>query len=112
MTRDEHAKNSVTRTFFRSANGSLKSPLAFALRICAITLALVAALGFYSHVRAQEGNHPGTIVLPLRPLAPLSTVQVPPVFGMDGIVADKSAAIRLGKALFWEMQAGSDDTQA
>ena len=113
MTRDEHAKNSITRTFFRSAKGSTeRSAITFALRVSAIALAVVTALGFYSHVRAQEGNHPGTIVLPLRPLGPLSGVQVPPVFGIDGIVADKSAAIRLGKALFWEMQAGSDDKQA
>jgi len=37
---------------------------------------------------------------------------VPPVFGIEGILADKTAAIQLGKALFWDMQAGSDDTQA
>jgi cytochrome c peroxidase len=45
-------------------------------------------------------------------MAPLSSVPVPPVFGMDGILADKTAAIALGKALFWDMQAGSDDVQA
>jgi cytochrome c peroxidase len=31
---------------------------------------------------------------------------------MEGILADKTAAIELGKALFWDMQAGSDDIQA
>jgi cytochrome c peroxidase len=31
---------------------------------------------------------------------------------MEGILADKTAAIALGKALFWDMQAGSDDVQA
>jgi hypothetical protein len=31
---------------------------------------------------------------------------------MEGILADKTAAIQLGKALFWDMQAGSDDRQA
>jgi len=31
---------------------------------------------------------------------------------MEGIIADKTAAIQLGKALFWDMQAGSDDIQA
>jgi cytochrome c peroxidase len=34
------------------------------------------------------------------------------VFGIEGIVNDKTAAIQLGKALFWDMQAGSDDIQA
>src|SRR6185312_2421942 len=42
----------------------------------------------------------------------LSSVPIPPVFGMEGIIADKTAAIELGKALFWDMQAGSDDIQA
>src|ERR1043166_8578938 len=51
------------------------------------------------------------MVIPLRPLAPLS-VPIPPVFGMEGILADRAAAIQLGKALFWDMQAGSDDIQA
>ena len=82
-------------------------------RIFASVLALVAAIGYYSHVRAQSGGLPEQgMVIPLRPLAPLSTVPVPPVFGMEGILADKTAAIQLGKALFWDMQAGSDDIQA
>jgi cytochrome c peroxidase len=34
------------------------------------------------------------------------------VFGIEGIINDKTAAIELGKALFWDMQAGSDDIQA
>ena len=82
-------------------------------RIFASMVALVVAIGYYSHVRAQSGGLPEQgMVIPLRPLAPLSTVPVPPVFGMEGILADKTAAIQLGKALFWDMQAGSDDIQA
>jgi len=80
------------------------------LRVTALVVATVAALGYYGHVRAQSGV--GSIVVPLRPLAPLSSVPIPAVFGLEGIVADKAAAIELGKALFWDMQAGSDDTQA
>jgi cytochrome c peroxidase len=80
------------------------------LRIFACVVAAVAALGYYTHVRAQSGT--GSVIVPLRPLAPLSSVPIPPVFGMEGILADKTAAIQLGKALFWDMQAGSDDTQA
>ncbi len=82
----------------------------WSLRIFAWVVAAVAALGYYSHVRAQSGT--GSVIVPLRPLAPLSSVPIPPVFGMEGILADKTAAIELGKALFWDMQAGSDDTQA
>jgi cytochrome c peroxidase len=71
---------------------------------------IVIALGFYGMVRAQSGAP--TVTIPLRPLASLSSVQVPPVFGLEGILADRTAAIQLGKALFWDMQAGSDDIQA
>lgn len=86
------------------------------LRIFVGVVALVFAVGYYCHVRAQatdpnpSGN--GSVRVPLRPLAPLSSVPIPPVFGMEGIIADKTAAIELGKALFWDMQAGSDDIQA
>lgn len=80
------------------------------LRIFVGVVALVFAVGYYGHVRAQSGT--GSVRVPLRPLAPLSTVPIPPVFGMEGILADKTAAIELGKALFWDMQAGSDDIQA
>jgi cytochrome c peroxidase len=82
-------------------------------RVCASVVAIVAAIGYFSHVRAQSASLPEQgMVIPLRPLAALSTVPVPPVFGMEGILADRTAAIQLGKALFWDMQAGSDDTQA
>ncbi len=84
--------------------------LAF-VRIFVWVVAIVVALGYYGHVRAQAGASQ-TVVIPLRPLAALSSVPVPPVFGLEGIVADKTAAIQLGKALFWDMQAGSDDIQA
>jgi cytochrome c peroxidase len=83
------------------------------MRIFVWVIAITVALGYFAHVRAQSGSLPEQgMVIPLRPLAPLSTVPVPPVFGMEGILADKAAAIQLGKALFWEMQAGSDDIQA
>ena len=85
------------------------------VRVFAWVIAIVVALGYYVRVRAQSdrGSLPEQgMVIPIRPLAPLSSVPVPPVFGMEGILADKTAAIELGKALFWDMQAGSDDIQA
>jgi len=82
------------------------------LRVFVCVLAVVVAVGYFGHVRAQSSGSTPTVIIPLRPLAPLSTVPVPPVFGIEGILADKTAAIELGKALFWDMQAGSDDTQA
>ena len=86
------------------------SGIRIALRVFAGILVIVVALGYYSRVRAQSGV--GSVRVPLRPLAPLSSVPIPPVFGIEGIVNDKTAAIQLGKALFWDMQAGSDDIQA
>ena len=80
------------------------------LRIFAFVIAIVVALGYYGRVRAQSGV--GSVVIPLRPLAPLSSVPIPPVFGVEGIIADKQSAIELGKAFFWDSQAGSDDVQA
>src|SRR6201985_3508189 len=79
-------------------------------RIGAWVVAIVVALGYYGHVKAQSCVC--SVIVPLRPLAPLSSVPIPAVFGLEGIVADKAAAVQLGKALFWDMQAGSDDVQA
>src|ERR1041385_484764 len=98
-----------TERFRRKTMKRSSGTLVF-LRIFVSVLAIVFAVGYYGHVRAQSGT--GSVRVPLRPLAPLSSVPIPPVFGMDGILADKTAAIELGKALFWDMQAGSDDIQA
>jgi cytochrome c peroxidase len=43
---------------------------------------------------------------------PLAKVSVPEPANLSQFVKDKAAAIRLGKALFWDMQAGSDGVQA
>src|SRR5215470_14252090 len=46
-------------------------------------------------------------------LAPsLKRVPVPQPSNLDRFVKDKTAAIALGKALFWDMQVGSDAVQA
>ena len=52
---------------------------------------------------------PGELV---RPLASLKTVPVPEPTNLMDFVVDKQAAIQLGKALFWDMQVGSDGKQA
>lgn len=43
---------------------------------------------------------------------PLSEVEVPEPSNLDMFVADRDAALALGKALFWDMQIGSDGVQA
>jgi cytochrome c peroxidase len=45
-------------------------------------------------------------------LAPLNTVPVPLPANLGDFVKDQAAAIQLGKALFWDAQAGSDGKQA
>jgi cytochrome c peroxidase len=78
-----------------------------ALRIAALSITTIVALGYFGHVRAQN-TAPTPQVVPLRPLAALSTVPIPDVPGLSDYVADRTAAIELGKSLFWDMQAGSD----
>src|SRR5580765_7539862 len=43
---------------------------------------------------------------------PLKTVAVPPVPELDRYVRDRAALLVLGKALFWDMQVGSDGRTA
>lgn len=77
-----------------------------------LILALLAVLALtFTRARAQSGTA-NVSVVPLRPLAPLSTVPVPDVPGIRNYVANRTAAITLGKALFWDMQVGSDGVQA
>lgn len=47
-----------------------------------------------------------------RPMASLKNVQVPLPSNLDDFVKDREAAIMLGKALFWDMQVGSDGKTA
>jgi cytochrome c peroxidase len=55
-------------------------------------------------------------VLPLEPPhplpTPLSSVPVPEPANLGAFIRDKAAAIRLGKAFYWDMQVGSDGIQA
>ena len=46
------------------------------------------------------------------PLRSLKTVAVPAVPGLAQYVRDEKALVVLGKALFWDMQAGSDGKTA
>jgi len=69
-----------------------------------VTIAAVVAIAVLAgHTVSAQ------ITPPSQPLASLKTVPIP---GPDytGYVTDKSKAIALGKALFWDMQVGSDGT--
>src|SRR6267143_7069885 len=56
------------------------------------------------------------VVLPPNPLAPiplsLKVVPVPRPSNLADFIVDEAAAVTLGKALFWDMQAGGDGIQA
>jgi cytochrome c peroxidase len=86
-----------------------------ALRVVALPVTTIVitiiGLGYFGNVRAQSTT-PAPKVVPIRPLAPLSSVAIPDVPGLSDYVTDKAAAIALGKTLFWDMQAGSDGVVA
>ncbi len=69
-------------------------------------------------VRFASGNpsNAGMILSEVRmdadPPRPLSTVRVPLPDQLDKFVKNRQAAIQLGKALFWDMQVGSDGRTA
>jgi hypothetical protein len=56
------------------------------------------------------GPHPGhsADVVEEVPSAPDAVKDLPPIPNLDKFIKSEVAAIRLGKALFWDMQAGSD----
>lgn len=59
---------------------------------------------------AQRGGGGGGGQNP--PLGSLKTVTVPKPTGLDRYVANEGALVQLGKAFFWDMQAGSDGRTA
>lgn len=80
------------------------SPVALrALRLGCLALALVVGALGAAPARAQSD--------PAR-TASLKTVPVPEPASLSDFVRDRAAAIALGKALFWDMQIGSDGVQA
>jgi cytochrome c peroxidase len=78
-----------------------------------VLLVLSAVFGVlftFVHLRAQSGNTKKLI--PNLPLRSLASVPTPPVPGLSTYVANQTALIALGKALFWDQQTGSDGVQA
>ena len=71
------------------------------------SLAALAVGGLQQPAGAQGGNGGGGVAL-----ASLSTLPVPSPPDIQRFIKDNSAAQKLGKALFWDMQAGSDGRQA
>jgi cytochrome c peroxidase len=74
------------------------------IRMLFVGLLLTAAHAFAQRGGGGGGQNP--------PLASLKTVAPPVPAGLDRYVADQTALVVLGKALFWDMQAGSDGRTA
>ena len=90
-------------------------------RVIGLTLVAAFSLAGTACSGADDGENVGegeSAIIPLpapgdpKPPASLKTVPVPEPADLATYVKDKAAAIRLGKALFWDMQAGSDGIQA
>src|SRR6267143_6188237 len=91
-----------TRSFERKPLlGSLRGMVGKVL--CAVPLALLFGAG-----AAQAATNPGNLTAP----PSLKTLPVPEPAALMNFVKDRKAAINLGKALFWDMQVGSDGVQA
>ncbi len=73
------------------------------------------SISVWSQVTEQQFPHvpnpPRASDLPALP-GDLRAIPVPEPAGLGEFVKDRQAAIRLGKALFWDMQVGSDGIQA
>src|SRR3954468_23698445 len=78
-----------------------KQPIGCTIAVAALTALLLSASS------AQAGT-PGNLFAP----APLKAVPIPEPASLTNFVKDRKAAINLGKALFWDMQVGSDGMQA
>ena len=70
--------------------------------------AIVAGAILAGHVASAQLVDPGVS----QPLASLKTVSVPEPSNLGEFVKDKSAAILLGKSLFWDLQVGSNGNQS
>jgi cytochrome c peroxidase len=72
------------------------------------SITMKAALALLLCAGAARAANPGNLTAP----DSLKTVQVPEPGALMSFVKDRQAAIALGKALFWDMQVGSDGVQA
>jgi len=76
--------------------------------VAVLGLSGVAVAAQFTSIKPATAQVP-PVDAPL-PLTPLASVAVPLPADLDVYIKDRAAAIRLGKALFWDQQAGSDGT--
>lgn len=76
------------------------------INVMRLAIAAGSTLSLLSGLEELRAQNP--VIPPPRPLASLKTVEVPLPSNLDDFIKDREAAIMLGKALFWDMQVGSD----
>jgi cytochrome c peroxidase len=92
-------RQGVPRNASRAAGSSRRRVTALGLTV--VTAAALAGVVPVQCASARGGG-----------LAPLDTLPVPAPPNIADFVKDNAAAVKLGKALFWDMQAGSDGRTA
>src|SRR3989441_3388506 len=73
-----------------------------------VTPLTVLAIGLSQHFGAVRAQAPSAPPHAVTQLASLKTVPVPEPRNLAAYIKDRTAAIALGKALFWDMAVGSD----
>ncbi|HVM96970.1 MAG TPA: cytochrome-c peroxidase, partial [Candidatus Acidoferrales bacterium] len=89
-------------------------------KVVGAVVALTLASGAEKRILSETSRDATIARVPNPPLSSdlaslpgdLRAVAVPTPLGLDDFVRDKGMAIALGKALFWDMQVGSDGVQA
>src|SRR2546428_7658493 len=103
--REDAMNPNETKSPERRPMGGSRGARVVVKALCAVPLALLVGAGA---ARAATNGGPGSLSAP----PSLKTVPVPEPAALMNFVKDRKAAINLGKALFWDMQVGSDGVQA
>ena len=89
-------------------NATHTSNVVKALIALGVTSACALPFVFENKTATAQVPPPPLVILPV----PLNTVPIPLPATLDLYIKDRTAAIKLGKALFWDMQLGSDGITA
>ena len=89
-------------------NTTQPSSVVKALIALGVTSACALPFVFENKTATAQVPPPPLVILPV----PLNTVPIPLPSTLDLYIKDRAAAIKLGKALFWDMQLGSDGITA
>src|SRR3954471_20692863 len=92
------------------SDGRLGRVARLVLRAAAVGFGLAAALIWLGvwHPGGGRGEEAAVAGDPPRAIVPLDSVSIPRPQNLGQFVKDQSAGVALGKALFWDMQVGSD----